>query len=380
MEHLRQVDAPCILHVLTNALATHYVVFFGYDPEIDLYLIADPDGHIGYVTEGDLDTRWQSKAAIYFEHATAKTDWRIRFYPWTYILEFDFVPGILWFAVPLLSLFGSLVGLGVTLTIEKAVSPQFLNGRTAFMIAVFFLLFCLALAKCCITYVKERLIIKFAGDLDLLLYEELISPFERLLPNTRFLMKRFAETAKDVQRIHQSVAILVGGVLSDGLMVLIMLGCLYLYFPVLVALEFIVIILLVVLTNRQLSFMLVNNRSSVTVFSMRVHLPGKGDIIEPKRVFAESIDENAALARKSQRLSANANKLNFRFELTTAVNLVLVLAYTIREMRVSSASYQEFIFAIILCYASISMATKICNQLFLVAQGAEMLGQHVQIK
>jgi hypothetical protein len=257
-----------------------------------------------------------------------------------------------------------------------AMIPQFLNSKFDFMVAVFVLLLCLSLAKCGITYIKERLIIKFASKLDLSLYQDLIDPLQSLFPDTSLLTKRFAEAAKSVQRVHQSVAILVGGILSDGLMVVIMLICLYLYFPGLVLQEVVVMGVLLLLTNRQLPLMLVNNDSRGALSFLRLSLAGPDGRLEPNQVFSESIDENAALARKSLMLSTSANKLNFRFELTTSVNLIMVLAYGISKLRASSVSYQEFIFGIILCYAIIAMAAKICNQLFLVAQGAQLLGQH----
>lgn len=375
LDHLRELKTPCILHVLTDTVETHFIVCFGYDAALAMYLVADPDRQIGYWSERELSAKWQSRGAVHFGNVQPNSGWRISLYPWPYVLRFNFVPGLLWFAVPLLNLFGSAAGLGATLVIEKAVRPQFLNGDIAFMTAVFALLSCLSLAKCAVSYFKERLIIKFSGRLDLFLYQELVRPLDRLFPDRNYIMKRFSEGVRDTQRIHQAVAILVGGIMSDGLMVGVLLISLYLYFPVLVVLEVVVIITLFLLTNRQLPFMLANCWSGAGISSIWLHPEAAGGGNEADGLLSASIEENAALSRKSFWLSTNANKLNLCFELITSVNLILVLAYTILQMRRSFASYQEFLFGIILCYALTAMSTKICNQLFLVAQGAEMLGR-----
>jgi ABC-type bacteriocin/lantibiotic exporter with double-glycine peptidase domain len=374
LEHLRGVPYPCILHVMTEAKLPHFIVFFGYDAELNLYLVSDPDVQVGYLTEAELMLRWQSTAAVYLEDSQPKSRWRTKMYPWTYLLHFDFVPGILWFAVPLLNVCGSLLGLGATLVVEKAISPEFLNGKLGFLTLVFVLLSMLSIARCALSYVKERLVINFASGLDATLYLDFIRQLDRSPFSSGFLAKRFSEAIKDVQRIHQSVSMLVGGVLSDALMVMILLVCIYYYFPLLVLVEAIVIITLLLLTNRQLPFLLVTS-GSVTLPSFTPLQTDKPDgASEPEQLVAASIEANAAISRKSFRVSSRANKLNLYFEAIASFNIVIVLGYCISALRSSGASYPEFIFGVILCFATINLVTKICNQLFLVAQGAGMLG------
>ena len=376
-EHLRKIDSPCILHVMTEAMTSHFIVCFGYDKQVDLYLVADPDGQVSYVAERELLLKWQSRAAVYFQDLAPKKDWLIRLYPWNYLLRFDFVPGIIWFAVPLLNVFGAVLGLGATLVVEEAVNPSFLNGGTSFLMLIFVLLTCLSVAKCVVSYVKERLVINFASRLDATLYLEFIAPFDWFLPGGGLLSKRFSETIRDVQRVHQSVSMLVGGVLSDGLMLVVVLVCLYFYFPVLVILEISIIAVLVFLTDRQLPFMLVNARSGVVTNLTGVETgSGNGDVRDA--LIASGMEANAAFSRKSFRLSVNANKLSLYFDAMASINLIIVLAYTISRLRMSVASYPEFIFGIILCFATVNLSTKICNSLFLVAQGAERLGRRSQ--
>jgi hypothetical protein len=93
------------------------------------------------------------------------------------------------------------------------------------------------------------------------------------------------------------------------------------------------------------------------------------------QLIASAREANSAFSKKAFRLSVNANKLNLYFDAISSINMILVLAYTIGQLRSSSASYQEFILGIILCYGAKATATKICNQLFLVAHGADMLGR-----
>ena len=375
IEHLRRSNFPGILHIITDEQLPHFILHFAYDQALGLHLVGDPDGEVSYITDEELLHKWQSRAALCFEELPRLNSWRVRLYPWINLCRFDFVPGILWIAIPLLNAFGTLLGLGATLVIEKAVSPQFLDSEQTLMIMIFILLFSLSLAKCVINYIKERLIINFASKLDSLLYLEFVSSFRRSLFNPRLLSRKFMESIKDVQRIHQSASILIGGILCDSLMVCIMLTVLYFYFPLLIFPETGMIIIMIWLMDRQLPFMLVNYRSAQNRIFPAFKTDPADYSFNREELIRSGFDANSAFSRKSRRLSIKANRLNFYCDTISSVNFLLVLAYGIGELRQSVVSYQEFIFGIVLCYGIAAITTKICNQMFLVAYGTEILSR-----
>jgi ABC-type bacteriocin/lantibiotic exporter with double-glycine peptidase domain len=376
IETLRKSGFPSILHVVNEEQTPHFIIYYAYEPKLDLHLIGDPDGQVCYISEPELIRKWQSKAGLIFEPTSSGKNWRIRFYPWINLFHFNFVPGVLWLAIPFLNTFATLLGFGATLVIEKAVSPQFLNGELNLMVLIFILLLSLSAAKCGINFIKQRLIINFAGKLDTLLYVDIISSLEQSLFNTRLLTRKFSEAIKDVQRIHQSASMLIGGIFCDGFMMLIMFICLYFYFPVLIFPEAGVVCILLWLTDYRLPFMLINYKSTQAVERLISHDGAENNLSERTHLMNSGIMANSVFSRKSQRLSAMANRLNFYFEAITSGNLLLILAYAISQLRMSSASYQEFLFGLILCYGIVATATKICNQLFLVANGVEILSRH----
>lgn len=280
---------------------------------------------------------------------------------------------MLWFAIPFLNAFGTLLGLGATLIIEKAVNPKFMNGGLPVMAIIFALLFSLSAARCMINFLKEKLIINFAGKLDGSLYRELTMPLERTMLNTRLLARRFTEKIRDVQRIHQAASLLIGGILCDGLLLLAMLISLYLYFPVLVLPEALVVVFLLFLADRQLPWMLITYQSGDKP-APQLKLAGSTEHTREEAI-AHGIESNAGFSRKAMLLSAQANRLNLYFDAITSINLIMVLAYGLIQLQGSTASYQEFILGIVLCYVIVGTGTKICNQLFLVAHGAGILGK-----
>jgi ATP-binding cassette subfamily B protein len=373
MEYLRTAAHPCILHIINDQLVPHFIVCFGYDDQLGSYLIGDPDGEVVYWPEGKVSERWTSRAALWYDDMPRDTAWRISFYPWYNMRHFRIIPGVLWFAVPLLNAFGTLLGLGATLIIEKSVSQQFLEAGLTLMILIFVLLFSLSAARCMINYIKERLIINFAGKLDRSLFLEFSEPLERSLFNSRQLVRRFGDTIKDVQRIHQAASMLIGGILCDIVMVVIMLCALYFYFPELILPESGIVIVLLWLTDKQLPFMLVNYQSgqNTDLLSPATRIAGEQD--HRKNMLKNGIEANDGFSRKSTTLSINANRLNLYFEAISSLNVIVVLAFTMIQLKNGNASYQEFLFGIILSYAIIGSATKICNQLFLVAHGTMML-------
>lgn len=375
LEHLRRSKTPCILHVLNDSFTFHFIVCYGYDPKLQLYLVSDPDGQVGYTTEHDLLLRWQSSAGLYFEQLPKIAGWRVRLYPWGYLTHFRFVPGILWIAIPMLNTFASTIGLGATLIIEKAVNPGFVDSGWHLMTLIFGLLLFLSLAKGGIGFIKERLMVNFSGKLDNVLFLQWTAPFQRSVCGTNFLKRHYAEAIKDVQRVHQSVSVLIGGLLSDALMLAILLTCLYFYFPLMVLAELTVITLFILLTNRQLPFMMINYRSGLLNPITVSRKPAESEEAELAALAGWGIETNSAFSRKAVTLSSHASKLNFWFDCLSSINILAAIAHMLYQLRLNTASYREFIFGIILCYSVTGLATKICNQLFLVAQGAEMLAQ-----
>ena len=64
MPNLKALNEPSILHVLMEGNLQHYIVCYGYDAYLNLFVIGDPAKGLLELNETDLDKIWQSKALL----------------------------------------------------------------------------------------------------------------------------------------------------------------------------------------------------------------------------------------------------------------------------------------------------------------------------
>jgi ATP-binding cassette subfamily B protein len=72
---LQQVEHPCILHVVTNDKALHYVVYYP-GKRTDRFLIGDPAKGLIYLDKATLEKIWQSKMLLLLEPCEKLAQWQ----------------------------------------------------------------------------------------------------------------------------------------------------------------------------------------------------------------------------------------------------------------------------------------------------------------
>ena len=92
--------------------------------------------------------------------------------------------------------------------------------------------------------------------------------------------------------------------------------------------------------------------------------------------FAERFYQLSELfAGKTRSISAILNRINLLFDAIGTINIILVLVFSICKLQASLISYEQFLMTLILCYGMGMLIAKVCNQLFIIAQAADMLKQ-----
>jgi len=64
IESLRELNSPCILHVVKQNRLLHFVVCYGLLDE--KFVIGDPAYGVSVISDSELDSMWQSKALLTF--------------------------------------------------------------------------------------------------------------------------------------------------------------------------------------------------------------------------------------------------------------------------------------------------------------------------
>lgn len=382
IETLRNNSSPCILHVLNETGQPHFIVHYSYHKEPGFHLIGDPDRKIELITEESLMKKWESRAALFFENVQPRNDWSYRLYPWNSFAGFKFIPKILWWAVPFLNVIAALLGLAVSLIIQKALEPGFLNGKQTFFILLFTLLVLISVAKCSINYLRQWMMISLGSEIDSKLSSMFLNNMYRSFrPSIRYINQYYLKTIAEVQKIHQAVALLIGVVFSDGLIVMIMLGCLFFYQPALVLFEVAVFIAMFIIIDRNLPLLLIHSDNIqvplIRAIDQQIVNPAQSvREMEYESFEANYLRLNEGYSKTAKYLSVMANKINLSFEVISTINIVLVLIFSICKLQAQLISYESFLMIILLCYGMGMLMTKICNQLFNIAQGANMLKQN----
>ncbi|MGZ3765583.1 MAG: cysteine peptidase family C39 domain-containing protein, partial [Mucilaginibacter sp.] len=374
---LRDNPSPCILHVTNDAGQPHFVVHYPYRTMPGFHLIGDPDHKVGLIGEDLLLKKWESKAALYFENIGPRTGWSYRFYPWNMFLDFKFLPKTVWWSVPFLNVVAALLGLSLSVIIQKALEPGFLNRKQTFFIVLFVLVVLISVARCSINYLRQWMLISMGSKID----SKLTPLFSRYLHHSLrssigLVNQYYLKTAAEIQKIHQAAALLIGIVFSDGLLVMAMLAGLLFYQPAFVMLELLVIVAMFITVDRYLPLLLIHSDKMQMPAVNTTHKQGtRSDQIpgEMECLDVTYLRINDDYSKTARYLSGITNKINFSFEIISTVNIILILILSICKLQRQFISYESFIMIILLCYGFGTLMAKICSQLFIIAQGADML-------
>jgi ABC-type bacteriocin/lantibiotic exporter with double-glycine peptidase domain len=381
IEAVRQNKYPCILHIMNDSGSPHFIVHYPYKKEPGYHLIGDPDRKIELVSEETLLMKWVSRSGLYIENVEPRKDKSYRCYPWDAFTEFRLIPKILWLSIPFLSIVGAFLGLSVSLIIQKAVEPDFINGRQSFFFLLFILLLIISLARCLLNYFRQRMMISIGLKIDSALSPTFINNAYQSFKSSAKMASHFYMAAiADIQKIHQAIALLIGVAFSDGILVMIMLGALYYYQPFLIIIEFIVLFSMLIVIDWSLPLMVIQFESSQPNLQQTDSDTQSGvSGISDYQFFSQRFYKlNDDFSTKTKVMSALVNKINLSFDGISAINLIIVLFVSVRSLQSNIISYEGFLMTVLLCYGMMLLMSKICNQLFVIAQGAQRLKQNVR--
>jgi ABC-type multidrug transport system fused ATPase/permease subunit len=270
----------------------------------------------------------------------------------------------------------------VTLVIQKALEPGFIGSNEGFFILLLGMLGTISLARCAINFFKHRMLINAGFNVDSKLAPVFLSNSYSKIGARHFTDRLYLKTIADLQRIQQAISLLIGVVLSDGLLVLFMFAALYYYQPFLVVIQVVVFLMLLAVVDRYLPLLMVYNDSADLSGSdgndFGNRHAGSADVKQEFQSFSENYQKiSDAVTKKVRSLSGLYNKVSFSLEAVNAIGLLAVLTFLIFRLHANLISYEAFLITLLICYGmSMSMA-KICNQLFTIAQGADKLRKNL---
>lgn len=225
IENLKACKDICILHVIKDKKLQHYVVYYGYDPKSNQFIISDPaNTAIEYKSVEWIEEVWKSKALLVLKTTDkfeVKTpDNKDKWYWVKNLVEEDF--NILGLALAL-GVMIAVLGLATAIYSQQLLDKIIPAKDATRLFTGAGLLVVLLLARSFLSYIRQLFLLQQSKDFNIRIVNYF---YGRLL----HLPKSFFDNRKtgdliarmnDTQRIQRTISRLTSSVMIDLLMILI---------------------------------------------------------------------------------------------------------------------------------------------------------------
>ncbi len=220
--NLKEVEHPCILHVIKEKVLQHYIVCYGYDSEKEAFWISDPAEGVQTMNEEELEDIWQSKALLLLKKGekfihrkeSGRDKWR-----WLKQLAEDDIP-ILGVSAAL-GLFIAVLGLSTAVFTQKLIDDFLPEQDTLKLFVGLGLLAFLLLARNGLAWIRQLFLIRQSRDFNNRMIESFYGSLLRL-PIPFFHNRKTGDLIarmNDTRRLQSTITYLIGDVIIDVLLV-----------------------------------------------------------------------------------------------------------------------------------------------------------------
>ncbi|MBD1385879.1 hypothetical protein IDJ75_11360 [Mucilaginibacter rigui] len=226
-DRLRDIKTPIILHTVNSVGAFHFITLFEAK-RINgqyFYIIGDPALDIKVIDETQLLAVCPSRAALYFDPIEAipiEND----FVLWQRAFNWDLISKPLWYFIPIFHLLSFLMGICLSVLLQQLLTARANIAHFGFRLAVVILIAISVFCKSILNHLKQQLLIKINKIINLHLTNRLASatayPYRISGTSDKALQKELIHIGKYQLSVNSVFSI----ALSEGLIMLLLLGCL----------------------------------------------------------------------------------------------------------------------------------------------------------
>ena len=350
LNYLRQLNRPCILHMINEHGQDHFQVCYGSQIKKKgiIYLIGDPSTGFTCMSEYLLDSRWPSGAALYFDdlpmgNSIPRSRWGILF-------SLEFFPKVFWISLPLLNIFTVMLGMAISWVVQRGMTIPLSADSRSVVISVLIFLFLITLFKSLLAYVRERILI----TLNTMVYQRLLQVYQCFGHKLQL---------SEIHKVQIAISTFVATVISEGTLIVLTLSGLF-YMDTVMGLSNLVylgitgILTFIYLPALSQRYAHLNELAGFTT----------------QRFNDQTVNISASYEKYTHDTKETAiavSKIKLYYEFIGVINLMIVFAYGIFELSRESIDYNDFIVRIVLSYFITALMPKICNGLFIMNEGAE---------
>ncbi|RZK59204.1 MAG: peptidase domain-containing ABC transporter [Pedobacter sp.] len=223
MPNLKTLNEPCILHVIMEGNRQHYMVCYGYDGYLDVFIICDPAKGLIEAKETELDKIWQSKTLLKLQPSESfelKKHQNNAKWLWFKGLIKDDI-NILTITM-VLGILATVLNLATAIFSQKLIDKILPSGNQQKLITSLILLFLVLLIRVGLNFIRQHFLLLQSKDFN----NRIVGSFFKALVH---LPKSFFDTRKtgdmitrmnDTARIQKNIAYISGSVFIDIIILL----------------------------------------------------------------------------------------------------------------------------------------------------------------
>lgn len=223
MPNLKALNEPCILHVLVEESLQHYVVCYGYDAYLGVFVVGDPAKGLTQLKEEELNKIWQSKTLLQltpndsFELKKQQTNSKWLWFKGLIkddinLLTITMVLGVL----------ATVLNLATAIFSQKLIDKILPSGNQQKLITSLILLFLVLLIRAGLSFIRQHFLLLQSKDFNNRIVGSFFGALMRL-PKSFFDTRKTGDMItrmNDTERIQKNIAYISGSVFIDIIILL----------------------------------------------------------------------------------------------------------------------------------------------------------------
>jgi ABC-type bacteriocin/lantibiotic exporter with double-glycine peptidase domain len=387
--YLRKLEVPCILHMTTEHGKKHFQVCYGCRKRGDSfqYLMGDPSKQVYLLDEKELQAKWESGGALFFENISADP-YQFRKPTWLLLWSFRYCPNGILVVVPIITISIGILGLSLTWMLQKGINDDSIyKGHISF--CLLFLLFAINIFKSTLTLLKQYIMIQTNTRIHKHLFGLLLnklfhkSSCEDLTLNDIKVKNGLA----DIKKMESALSNFIATLLSDGALVLLFVSAGFFYLPLagVINLCYISITIYMIFKYLPVATYDTAHLNSLAGAAEKFIIADIMRLRDMKNL--DTFDGQKKIHVKNQQLQIShgtssvlkGNKLLLRIEALGTLNVFSVFALALYQFSAGEMSATALMITVILSYLLVSFMPKVCNGLLVIAEGADAAVQFSEL-
>ena len=379
---LRELDAPCILHILNEHHEEHYLVVFS-SKRINsetCFIVGDPARQITTVSETWLNEHWPSRSALYFENLPVSSQIGC-LKPIRTLMAVSSLKKTLLFSISVLNIFSTLLGIALSWVLQRGINDPLADKGTRIVLSVILMLSLVTLFKSIITLVRNKILIIVNTEVSRQFNEHFIRKILRESLTGKFSEMRIRKGFKDIQKIQNAMAAFVTSIMSEGTIVACVLAGLWYYEPVCGLINAIYLLLMSAIAFKNTPGLLYGTsrlselsghleRSLIKASIQTIRKDNK------KEDFNSLLNEYDNLEAATKETANVTGKINFFYEVLGTISVIAVFAFATIKVRSMTIAYSGLMVMVILTYYITALTPRICNAVSVITEGGYLIRRY----